>query len=376
MNEHIGHDKAFASKEFPEPEPVPNKNVYLKELEKSLNYSKKRRDNYEKFIKANRRKEIADYLPIRMDFENVSRCNFRCIMCQVSDWQKGKRASDMSFDDFKKLIDEQYGLVEIKIQGMGEPTMQGEDYFKMIRYARSRQIWVRTVTNGSLLHLKNNYKKLVDSGVNEIQISIDGADAQTFENIREGSNFEKVRSNCKLINDYCEEKNVERTKMWVVVQKSNSHQLDDLVDLGYNLGFKNIVFSLELVDWGQSDWKERNSKLSIGKTINTDRIYSLVEKGQKLGIKVRWWRQTQKYNSKSPEHLCPWPFERVYISSDMRVVACCVIGNPEVSDLGNALEFSKLWNGKTMKDFRSQHLSGNIPDYCKPCYINTTRNNK
>ena len=164
--------------------------------------------------------------------------------------------------------------------------------------------------------------------------------------------------------------------MWVVVQKSNSHQLDDLVDLGYNLGFKNIVFSLELVDWGQSDWKERNSRISIGKTINTDLINSLVEKGQKLGIKVRWWRQTQKYNSKSPERLCPWPFERVYISSDMRIVACCIIGNPEVSDFGNALELSKLWNGKIMKDFRSQHLSGNTPDYCKPCYINTTRNNK
>ena len=368
MKTHIDSNKNFGNMEFPEPEPVPNRDVYLEELEKSLNYSKKRRDNYEKFMGASRRNEIADYLPVRMDFENVSRCNFRCIMCQVSDWPKMKRAADMPFEDFKNLIDDQYGLVEIKIQGMGEPTMQGEDYFKMIRYARSRQIWVRTVTNASLLHLKENYKKLVDSGVNEIQISIDGPDKETFEGIREGSSFDKVTSNCKLINDYCEENNVERTKMWTVVQNSNIDKLEELVDLGYELNFKNIVFSLELVDWGQDDWKSRNSKISASGLINNDRIFSLVDKGEVLGIKVRFWRQTQKYTTKSPEKLCPWPFERVYISSDMRVVACCVIGNPEVSDLGNAHDFSTLWNEKTMKNFRADHLTGNLPDYCKSCY--------
>jgi len=368
MKTHIDSNKNFGNMEFPEPEPVPNRDVYLEELEKSLNYSKKRRDNYEKFMGASRRNEIADYLPVRMDFENVSRCNFRCIMCQVSDWPKMKRAADMPFEDFKNLIDDQYGLVEIKIQGMGEPTMQGEDYFKMIRYARSRQIWVRTVTNASLLHLKENYKKLVDSGVNEIQISIDGPDKETFEGIREGSSFDKVTSNCKLINDYCEENNVERTKMWTVVQNSNIDKLEELVDLGYELNFKNIVFSLELVDWGQDDWKSRNSKISASGLINNDRIFSLVDKGEVLGIKVRFWRQTQKYTTKSPEKLCPWPFERVYISSDMRVVACCVIGNPEVSDLGNAHDFLTLWNEKTMLNFRAQHLTGNLPDYCKSCY--------
>ena len=30
----------------------------------------------------------------------------------------------MRFDDFRRLIDEQYGLVEIKLQGIGEPLMQ------------------------------------------------------------------------------------------------------------------------------------------------------------------------------------------------------------------------------------------------------------
>ena len=68
----------------------------------------------------------------------------------------------------------------------------------------------------------------------------------------------------------------------------------------------------------------------------------------------------------------PGHLKEVYISSDMRVVSCCIIGNPEVSDLGNAHDFSKLWNGKALQNFRSQHLSGAPPDYCKSCYSDKT----
>jgi pyrroloquinoline quinone biosynthesis protein E len=74
-------------------------------------------------------------------------------MCQVSDWPKWQRAGDMAFGDYKALLDRQIGLIEIKLQGMGEPLL-GPCYFDMIRYARGKHLWVRSTTNGSLLHLK------------------------------------------------------------------------------------------------------------------------------------------------------------------------------------------------------------------------------
>jgi len=63
-----------------------------------------------------------------------------------------------------------------------------------------------------------------------------------------------------------------------------------------------------------------------------------------------------------------WPFERAYISSDMRVVPCCIIGNPEVSDLGDAQEFDKVWTNEAMEQFRRDHLEGRIPTECRSCY--------
>jgi pyrroloquinoline quinone biosynthesis protein E len=146
-------------------------------------------------------------------------------MCQVSEWPKGQRARDMRFEEFAHLIDENYGLVEIKIQGMGEPTLARDDFYRMIRYAREQHIWVRTVTNGSLLHLNDNSRKLLESGINEVQISIDGADKQTLESIRVGSKFERVTENVRELNVMAKEKNLQVTKMWTVVQNQNLSQL-------------------------------------------------------------------------------------------------------------------------------------------------------
>jgi pyrroloquinoline quinone biosynthesis protein E len=92
-------------------------------------------------------------------------------------------------------------------------------------------------------------------------------------------------------------------------------------------------------------------------------------KGKQLGIKVRFWSVTQKYTTDQPEKLCPWPFERAYISSDLRIVPCCIIGNPDVSEIGSAREsFSDSWFGPEMRRFREAHLKGEIPAVCQSCY--------
>ncbi len=356
----------------PTPEPVPDWNTYERERELCLSLDPQRKRNYEHYLNSQRRGPSVDYFPIKLDIENVSRCNFRCIMCQVSDWENGRRSRDMTFDEFKKIIDEQYGLVEIKLQGMGEPMIQGEPFFDMVRYARSKHIWVRSVTNASLLHLKDNYQKVIDSDINELMISIDGADKETFEEIRRGSVFEKVVENCKLINAYCREKDVHRTKMWVVVQNGNRHQLDALVDLAHDMDFQSLVFSLDLTDWGDKAWADHNHAISVDDTLDTESAWKLVEKGMALGIKVAFWYIKSKYDTDTPKNLCPWPFERAYISSDLKVVPCCMIANPDSFEIPGGHEesfsFSDVWKGGSYEKFRKAHLSGKIPGVCKMCY--------
>jgi len=350
------------------PHPSPDQALYKQVLEEGFQRFPERRANYLKYQAAKRGVSL-DYLPIKLDIENVSRCNFHCTMCQVSDWPGLKRADDMSFEDYKALIDAQDGLIEIKLQGMGEPLM-GSCYFDMISYARAKYIWVRSTTNGSLLHLQDNYKRLIDSDICELQISIDGTTPETYEKIRRGGNFKKTADNCILINQYCRDVQRKRTRMWSVIQRDNFHELEAFPRFAQELGFERLTLSLDLNDWGQEQWKKLNDFLDVREAFRSDQIQALIDLGKQHQVEVTFWFIDKKYDTDNPSHLCPWPFERAYVSSDMRVVPCCLIANPEVTDLGDARDFSKVWNGDDMITFRKMHLQGQIPKICQSCYKN------
>lgn len=349
------------------PKPQRDPELYRSTIEAGFSTFPERRANYELWCSATRGEHV-DYLPIELDIENVSRCNFRCTMCQVSEWPKMQRAGDMQLDDFKALIDEQYGLIEIKLQGMGEPLLGGDNYFEMIKYARARHIWVRSTNNGSLLHIKDGYKKLIDSDVSEVQISIDGAMQNTYENIRIGGKFAMVKRNAELLNRYARDMGKLRTRMWTVVQMENFPEIEMFPKLAAELGFDRLTMSLNLTDWGQEYWQEKNDQVDAHSDFTLELGERLIQNGRERGVEVTFWAVDDRYETTSPESLCPWPFGRLYVASDMRAVPCCVIANPDISDLGDAHDLTAVWHGEAMANFRKAHLKGNIPDVCKACY--------
>ena len=355
---------------LPSPTPMPNARAYERELELRLAFDEECARNYRAFLKSDRRAIKPDYSPIKLDIENVSRCNFRCVMCQVSEWPKGQRADDMTLEHFRAIIDSNPGLVEIKIQGMGEPTLGRDDFFEMIRYARNRHIWVRSVTNGSLLHQNRNIEKYYESGINELQVSIDGATKEVFEGIRRNSHFDRVMSNCAALNKYGASAGKRIAKMWTVVQQANIHQLEDLVQLAADLEFSSAVFSLDVIDWGKSDWSGRAAELQLDE-FNEERGEALVARGRTLGIDVSFWRIEHKYDASEKETLCPWPFERSFVSSDGRVVPCCMIADPDTYEIGRlegSTDLESVWRSPQYVNFRLAHVEGNIPRICKGCY--------
>lgn len=307
-----------------------------------------------------------EYLPNIADIEPNSSCNFRCTMCQVSEWENGKRARDMTLEELKSIYMQNPYFTEIKLHGMGEPFLN-KSYTEMVEFLSSKDIWVRTSTNGSLLHLKDNYKKLIDAEIGEAQCSLDGATKDIYESIRVGGNFDLVAKNFKLLNSYANQKQRLYTRAWVVVQKRNRHQLLDFVELAKSLEFRRISFSLSLNDWGQDSWKQKNAQQEAARITPKEKDL-LLEARDKYQIDITVWEQSNKYSV--PDGLCYWPFNRPYISSDGRFAPCCMIGNPEVVDFGSVYNFKENWNSKDYIGFRQLHLNGNIPTCCKNCYSN------
>ena len=175
-------------------------------------------------------------------------------------------------------------------------------------------------------------------------------------------------ANCRLLNDYCAQTGRVTPQMWVVVQQDNVGQFFEFIERAHEMGFKRLTFALNLNDWGQDRWQEANSAVTVEDSVPMDQAWAAVERGRELGIEVAFWNNTQKFSHRSADRLCPWPFERAYVASDMRVVPCCMIGTPDVSDLGDARDFTGQWRGAAYREFRQAHIEGRIPRACQNCY--------
>jgi pyrroloquinoline quinone biosynthesis protein E len=160
--------------------------------------------------------------------------------------------------------------------------------------------------------------------------------------------------------------------MWTVVQRKNVHQLEALVDLAKEAGFANMVFSLDMHGWANDEMFARNREEMVEETIDIDRLFGLIDQGRSLELDVWFWNVGEKYATDTPKDLCPWPFERAFISSDLRCVPCCMISNPDEFEIEDGCSddrtLSDIWNGETYREFRQAHLDGAIPDVCKSCY--------
>jgi len=296
-----------------------------------------------------------DYYPTMMDLEPTQRCNYRCVMCTPF---KEKRR-DMTFDEFKRIVDEQIGLIEIKIQGVGEPLLC-KDFFKMLEYARKKWLWVRTTTNGSLLHLNDNYKKLVDSRVHDVNISIDGSDKEIYEAIRVGGNFETLTRNCKLINDYNNKVKKTVVRAWVVVQKKNKHQFFDFPRFFADLEFKEMTMSFAMHNYGR---KEENTEATTFGFTDQD-FAKLFKIADEVGIKITFFF----HPSFSAERFCQIPFKRIYVTTDGHILPCCYIANQEVLDFGHYDDFEEIWFKKYIGFRKGMKDKSLVPEHCLDCY--------
>lgn len=314
----------------------------------------KRLWNFVKYLTGNFSIAV-NYLPTMMDLEPNQQCNYHCAMCTPF---KEKRA-DMTFDEFKKIVDDQYGLMEIKIQGVGEPLLC-RDFIRMIEYARSRMLWVRTTTNGSLLHLNDNYKHLVDSGVHDINISIDGSTKEVYEKIRAGGNFERLRANCRLINDYNNRVRKTVVRAWVLMQKQNKNQFFEFPKFFAGLGFKEMTISFAMHNYGRQG---TNKEADIFGFNDADFV-KFFRICKEVRIKPTFFFHPQFTSRK----FCQIPFKRIYVTTDGHILPCCYIANQEVVNFGHYRDFQDIWFRK-YQAFRSALKEGKaIPKYCQECY--------
>jgi radical SAM protein with 4Fe4S-binding SPASM domain len=119
----------------------------------------------------------------RLIFWEVTKgCNLRCIHCRASATELSS-PTDLPTDRALDIITQIAAFASpILVLSGGEPLYR-RDIFQLARFATDRGLRVALATNGTMV-TKQLARRIVDSGVRRVSISLDGADSLTHDSFR------------------------------------------------------------------------------------------------------------------------------------------------------------------------------------------------
>ena len=85
------------------------------------------------------------------------------------------------------------------------------------------------LTNGLMFKEFHTKVPYVINNLQELGVSIDGASKETYEKLRLGGNWDKIRENLDCIAELKEKHNF-RFTLFFVVQKDNYHEMEDITE--------------------------------------------------------------------------------------------------------------------------------------------------
>jgi heme b synthase len=115
-------------------------------------------------------------------WELTRSCNLNCIHCRAAA-EKGPYEGELSTDKVYEIMDgiEKIGKPIIILTG-GEPLLR-EDIFEIAKYGDKKGFRMVMATNGTLIN-EENMKKMIDSGIQRISLSIDGSTPEQHDDFR------------------------------------------------------------------------------------------------------------------------------------------------------------------------------------------------
>jgi len=134
--------------------------------------------------------------PYLVSYAFTKKCNLKCKHC-YSDATDEFAQDELSTNKAEKVLDELADLgIKLLIFDGGEPLCR-EDIFYLAKYALEKGLRTVIGSNGTLINM-DVAKQLKSSGIMAVQISIDGAKAQTHDWFRgEDGSFNKAMEGAK-----------------------------------------------------------------------------------------------------------------------------------------------------------------------------------
>ncbi|MCG8449797.1 MAG: radical SAM protein [Pirellulales bacterium] len=269
--------------------------------------------------------------PSTVRIETTNHCNAACTFCPRETIGREKMFMDQQL--FESIIDEcaAGGAKLIHMHNFGEPLLD-KQLPKRIRYAKECGVpRVKIFCNGALLRGKMA-EELLESGIDEIKVSLDGSDAEEFNQLRVGLDHTSVVENTKNFRKMRDDRNLTTPAVVAAcVTSSDKKKTEELLQ--------------DVVD--RIDWASLHNWAGARKLFGNRKIRK--------------------------------PCVRVYRSLTVLVngdVALCCLDHSGKEILGNCRDSSiaEIWNNHRYKEIRKIHRDGkqeqlDLCNNCTKCYL-------
>lgn len=186
--------------------------------------------------------------PICLTWELTYACNLQCVHCLSSSGRRDPR--ELTTEECEAVIDELQRMQVFYINiGGGEPTIR-KDFWHLVHYAVDHGVGVKFSTNGSGIDAEVA-EQLAESDYVDVQISIDGADADTNDHVRgEGSFVTAVQAM-----EHLQAAGFEGFKISVVMTRHNIPQVDEFKAMADHYGAQLRLTRFRPSGRGADSWE-------------------------------------------------------------------------------------------------------------------------
>ncbi len=330
------------------------------------------------------RAAVAEAPPVCLYLEVTNRCNLLCETCPRT-FEELEPPADMSWELFTRIIDQVPDIARVVLHGVGEPMLVA-DLPRMIRTLKDRGTYVLFNTNGTLLR-PSGFQALVDSGLDELRVSLDAADRASYLRVRGRDYFDRIVRDVGRFVAFQKQTGATtpRVSLWLTGLKETVDQLPAFVRLAGGMGVTEI--HLQRLVFDEAGYGLARADSSLFESVQAKEQAAIVaaqEEGAALGVTLdasgatepglSLKRQAAEPGaSGQPWATCRRPWSLMYFTAHGRALPCCIApfsargyGN---YTLGDATQHSlrEIWNSDAYRGFRTALLSDAPPAPCKNC---------
>jgi len=176
--------------------------------------------------------------------EPTNDCNLACRTCVRTTWEEPP--GRMAWTTFERLVADLRDFPSVETMAffcVGEPLLHPQ-LVDMVALAHERG-YRTEVTSNALLLTPELADGLCAAGLDQFVVSIDGAGAESFADVRSGASLDRVVSNVRLLSVFDGECLVPRLRIGIefVAMRRNVHELPQLAQVASTLAASFVIVS-------------------------------------------------------------------------------------------------------------------------------------